>query len=165
MRRGDSDFKHYVAPVLSSEEGVTMSTDTPMDTDEAILPDCAATDVDDPTEDVLVMSAVDHAIDDINEVGSVPCPDGSPATMVVLSSVTTASVQIVDGVMVDLELLVEVRGCSNENQIARVTTSVLKTGGTFETMTQNHKYVENGARALTSCVAMMLFIAGVLLIV
>lgn len=154
MRRGDSNIKGYVAPVLSPDEVIP-----PNRPSNEILnfATCAATEVETPTDDALIMSAVDHAIDEINQLNRISCPDGRAASMVVLRSVTDASTQVVDGVLIELDLLVDVRGCSEQDQRARVETTVmLRADNTFETTFFGHTETENGVTPVTSCVAMIL---------
>ena len=150
IRRGDLKMSYYgyYVPVVSSGQDTSTSFSD--------FFSCASTNISSPGEDELVMSAVEHVVDEINELGSVRCLDGSQATSVSLHSIVDAATQIVDGVFIVLELLVDVRGCDEEGQRAEVhSTVVLESDNTFDTTSYAYT-LDSGVAAAASCVAMIL---------
>lgn len=160
IRRGDMGINEfgYLVPVLTPG-GVTSSALTSFSA-------CAVTEVTTPTENELVMSAVDVTIDEINELNSIPCPDGSTPNMVVLRTVAHATTQLVDGRLFDLELLVDIMGCSTD-QRAQVESNVKleAINNTFEVNIDRYTYVgSSGAGSFTNCVATILFTLAIIVL-
>ena len=154
IRRGDLRMNEYgyVAPVLTSGQETS--------NDFSNFRACASRKVTDPTEDELVMSAIEHTID---ELGNILCPDGSQATSVSLHSIVDAATQIVDGVFIELQLLVDVRGCGEDQRAQVYSTMMLESNNTFDMLTYTHTFVDisgdSGAAAITTCVAMILLVS------
>ena len=92
IRRGDSLIMRFDTPSVSTAQPVSMP---PFMT-------CAPGNVSDPSQDTLIMSAIDVAVMQLN--GRIPCRDSSPATSISLASVTNATAQIVQGTIISLAL-------------------------------------------------------------
>ena len=102
---------------------------------------CASGTVSDPTDNTLVMSAVDIAIMQLND--RIPCPDNSPAMNISLVSVTSATSQTVDGTVLSFNIVVNVQGCSQTTQ-ANVNAMVISyLNGTFELRNHTYQYLDN----------------------
>ena len=142
----------YIAPVLTSGQETS--------NDFSNFCACALTEVANPSEDKLVMSAMEHTID---ELGNILCPDGSQATSVALHSIVDAATQIVDGVLIELELLVDIRGYGEDQRAQVYSTVILESNNTFDMLTYTHTFVDisggSGAAAITTCVAMILLVS------
>ena len=126
MRRGDLriDTRGYLIPMLSADELPTRSIDTAV---------CAAEDVSNPEQNKLVMSAIDHVIDELNERGGIACGNGSTATSVTFASVQDADLQGLESVFIDLMFEVNLLGCSEGEQAAYNASVVLSPENTFST--------------------------------
>ena len=68
--------------------------------------------VSDPTGDTMVMCGIDIAIGLLND--SIPCHGNSPSTSISLASVTSATAQVVEGIALDLNFVVDVQGCTQQ---------------------------------------------------
>ena len=154
IRRGDlmMDIYGYYAPVLSSGQETS--------NDFSNFRTCASREVTDPTEDELVMSAVDHTIDEINEEDGILCPDGSQATSVSFHSLLYAATQIVDGVFIELQLLVDIRGCTEDQRAQVYSIVMLESNNTFDITNYTYIFVDSDgsgvATVTSSCLAMIL---------
>ena len=157
LRRGDMEMEmyKYYSPLLSGESTSRPATD---------FLTCSPREVPNPSTDELVMSAVDHTVDEINQNNAIPCPNGRPASSVTFHSVTEATTQVVDGELVVVELIVDLRGCG-DRACATINSIVLLQGdNTFELT--NYTYSYNSGIALTSCVAMVIVVmSNVLLLI
>ena len=101
------------------------------------------------------MSAVDVAVMQLN--GHIPCPDNSPATSISLASVTSATVQVVEGFALVLNIVVNVQGCTQPTQ-ASVEASVMSyLNDTFELTGHSYQYLDRGgAAAITSNILLLI---------
>ena len=70
---------------------------------------CAPETISDPSQDVMVMSAVDVAIMQLN--GRIPSRDNSPATNITLTSVNNTTGQVVEGYIFTFNIVVNLQGC------------------------------------------------------
>ena len=127
IRRGDLYMSSYgyFAPVLSADQEVSSSS-----TGLAV---CAIVDVSNPEQNELVMSAVEHVIDELNERGGIACGNGSTATSVTFASVQDADLQGLESVFIDLMFEVNLLGCSEGEQAAYNASVVLSPENTFST--------------------------------
>ena len=70
---------------------------------------CAPETISDPSQDVMVMLAVDVAIMQLN--GRIPSRDNSPATNITLTSVNNTTGQVVEGHIFTFNIVVNLQGC------------------------------------------------------
>ena len=149
IRRGDLIY-WFGTPVLSSSQPV--STGPPTDTMT-----CAPATVSNPTQDVMVMSAVDVAIMQLN--GRIPCPDNSPATSISLASITNATAQVVEGYVFTLDIVVNIQGCMRPTQADVDAEVVLYLNSTFELTGYTYQYIggedTGGGSAITGNILLM----------
>jgi hypothetical protein len=158
IRRGDFDgnVAGYFTPAMSP--GASISSDN------STFAACAPMTVPRPTENELVMSAVEHVINDINEEGQITCPDGSPTTSEILNSVLNATTEAADGALIELELLLNIMGCA-ENQRARVSATVLMyRNDTFTTTEFRFTYVVSGGVTVASSLAIILLTLSIIIL-
>ena len=149
IRRGDLIY-WFGTPVLSSSQPV--STGPPTDTMT-----CAPATVSNPTQDVMVMSAVDVAIMQLN--GRIPCQDNSPATSISLASITNATAQVVEGYVFILDIVVNIQGCMRPTQADVDAEVVLYLNSTFELTGYTYQYIggedTGGGSAITGNILLM----------
>ena len=154
IRRGDltTDF---AIPELMYMTGEPMPSPTsePVSTPTTDVMTCAAEDVSNPYEDAKVMSAADVAIMQLN--GRIPCRGNSPATNITLVSITNATAQVVEGIALALNFVVDVQGCTQPTQADVYAMVILNLDGTFKLTDHTYKfrYDNNGKRRLckTAC--------------
>ena len=109
--RGDpilSRFNQSFTPVIR--------TNTKNNPSYAIVSVCAAREIEDVTANELIMAAIDHVIEEFNESQPILCWDNetTPDYYVLASNSTTksnATEQLVAGVIVTLELVLDVKEC------------------------------------------------------
>ena len=101
------------------------------------------------------MSTVDVAVMQLNS--HIPCPDNSPATSISLASVTSATVQVVEGFALVLNIVVNVQGCTQPTQ-ASVEASVMSyLNDTFELTVHSYQYLDRGGvSAITSNILLLI---------
>ena len=80
----------------------------------------------------LVMSAVIHLLDEINENNTFTCPGADNSFIVELCSIIKATVQTVDGAVIMVTLLTDISGCSAGNFAYLYATIVMHDDSTFE---------------------------------
>ena len=152
IKRGLSYFGvgGYVAPILSSDEAVTNRN--------AQAAACAEEEVERPNNDMLIVCAAMDAVDEVNNnTGSVSCPDGSPAVLE-YDTVLDATVQLIEGVWMELLILVDVIGCSQPLQAELNVTVFYSTNNTFN-LTESSDLVyrsSDGAAAITGSVILIM---------
>ena len=133
IRRGDL-FYWFGTPVLSSSQ--PMTTTPPTDTMT-----CAPETVSDPSQDVMVMSAVDIALMQLN--GRILCRDNSTATNITLTSVSNATAQVVEGYVFTLSIVVNVQGCMQPTQASVDAEVILYLNSTFELTGYTYQYIDD----------------------
>ena len=133
IRRGDL-FYWFGTPVLSSNQPVT--TTPPTDTMT-----CAPGTISDPSQDTLVMSAVDIAIMQLN--GRILCRDNSTATSITLTSVNNATAQVVEGYVFTLNIVVNLQGCTRPTQASVDAEVILYLNSTFELTGYTYQYIDD----------------------
>ena len=102
---------------------------------------CAAETVSNPSQDTLVMSAVDVAIMQLN--GRIPCRDNSAATYISLASVTNANAQNIQGTMLKFNIVVNVHGCMQTTQASVNVAMISYLNSTFELTDHTYRYLDN----------------------
>ena len=155
IRRGDPILHSvFVIPVLSTSEPT--STSQSVSTTQTLqFMACAPENVSNPTNNTLIMSAIDVTVMQLN--GRIPCRDNSAATSVSLVSVTNATAQIVDGVLFTLNIVVNLQGCMQPTQANVDAVVILYLNGTFELTGYTHQHlVEGGAAAITGNTLLLL---------
>ena len=115
-----------------------VSTTPPTDDDDMV---CAPGTISNPSQDILVMSAVDVTIMQLN--GRIPCRDNSTAMNITLTSVTEATAQVVQGIILTLDIMVNVQGCTQTTQANVDATVIFHLNGTFELTDHTHQYIDN----------------------
>ena len=157
IRRGDPILVDFGTPVLSTTQPVSSTNIGSMT--------CAPEPVNNPGQDMMVMSAADVAVMQLN--GRVPCQDNSPATSITRVSVTSATTQIVDGVIFTLDILVNVQGCTQPTQACIDAVVHLSLSGTFELTGHTYRYVDNqvGCGAATTHNTIILVIVSTVMAV
>lgn len=159
MRRGDLTIGIFTVPDLSP--GATQCANVAHD--NALT--CSPGEVANPESDELVMSAVEHALEEINENRSIPCLNNDQASsLAAFNSIIEATRQIVDGAVITAEVIVNVLGC--DERTARATLSltvILQDDDTFDLAYYDYEY--NRGNVLTGSVVMvMAVVAAVLLL-
>ncbi len=123
------------------------------------------------------MSAVEQALEEINERRGIPCPNGGQASSVVFNSIVDATSQIVDGVVIIAELMVDILGCGVTARATVRSTVVLQDDNTFSLTNYTYEYSSGGnvqpgggnvptggGNVLTGSVAMVTGVIAVLLL-
>lgn len=156
IRRGDLELGEggYFIPVLSPGQDIVDASSN--------VRTCSAIRMDNPDGNELAMSAIEHVITEINDNDVIPCPDNSEADEVMLHSVLNATTQVVDGIVIEVGLQVNVRGCSGD-QIAEVFASVvLQDNDMFDTDSVEYMFIESArSPALSPAASLLLtFIVG-----
>ena len=124
--RGDpilSGFNLYYAPVITGDPNNYPSYRS------TIVSVCAAGEVKNVTANELVMAAIDHVIEEFNESRPILCWDNTTtANYYALASNSkvknNATEQVVAGVFVTLELVLDVKECPNFKTTAMVNATV-----------------------------------------
>ena len=148
IQRGDPILcPEFYVPVTSPSEPVSSPT-----TDFIA---CAPENVSNPSQDTLVMSAVNFAV--VYHNGSIPCRDNSPATSISLASITNATIQVVAGLIITHNSVVDVQGCTQPTQANINSVVVMHLNGTFELMSSScQDMVECGAAGISSNIVLLL---------
>ena len=102
---------------------------------------CTPETVSNPSQDTLVMSAVDAAVMQLN--GRIPCRDNSPATSISLASITNATAQNIQGTMITFNIVVNVHGCMQTTQACVNVAVISYLNGMFELMDYSYQYAAN----------------------
>ena len=131
IQRGDSLIMRLDTPSMSTAQPVSMP---PFMT-------CAPENVSNPSQDTLIMSAIDVAVMQLN--GHIPCRDNSPATSISLASVTNATAQIVQGTIISFSIVVNVQGCTQPTQASVDATVISYLNSTFELTEHTYQYLDN----------------------
>ena len=87
IRRGDLEIgtlSKYLAPITQNSANQTVSRMLPGLTSVT----CSAESVEDPLNNVAVMSSVDAVIEELNNANTIPCPDRSSPSAITLQRVT-----------------------------------------------------------------------------
>ena len=84
------------------------------------------------------MSAADVAIMQLN--GRIPCRGNSPATNITLVSINNATAQVVEGIALALNFVVDVQGCMQPTQVDVYAMVILNLHGTFKLTDHTYKY-------------------------
>ena len=134
IQREDLIFR-FIVPVLAP--GNNVSTTPPTDGDDKT---CAPGAVSNPSQDTLVMCAVDVAVSQLN--GRIPCRDNSPATNITLVSVTNATAQVVEGMILTFNIVVDVQGCMQPTQANVDAEVILHLDNTFELTGHTYMYTD-----------------------
>ena len=158
IRRGDLIY-WFGTPDLSSSQPV--STTPPTDTMT-----CAPGTITNPSQDVMVMSAVDIAIMQLN--GRILCRDNSTATNITLTSVNNATVQVVEGYVFTFNIVVNLQGCMRPTQASVDAEVILYLNSTFELTGYTYQYIDSqvggedgGVSAITGNTLLLLIAATV----
>ena len=150
IRRGDLIYR-LVGLVLSPSRP---NPDPNAASSSTIDLTCAPGTVSNPSQDLMVMSAVNIAIMQLN--GRIPCRDNSPTTNITLVSVTNATAQIVQGTIITFDIVVNVQGCMQPTQASVDAEVISYLNGTFELMDYTYEYLDRGgAAAITSNILLM----------
>ena len=152
----------YYAPVLTGS-----NTNSPSFTSST--PDCAARRVQNITSDELIMAAIDHVIEEFNESQPILCWDNetTPDYYALASNSTTksnATEQLVAGVIVTLELVLDVKECPNFKTTAMVNAIVFLDLDNFFNLT-SYSYTRSGSMQNTGSDAVGLNVHILLLII
>ena len=141
IRRGDPILWALLcAPVLSSSQ--------PGSSPNTTFTTGAPEPVSNPSQDTLVMSAVNIAV--MYHNGRIPCRDNSPATSISLASITNATTQVVAGLIITHNSVVTIQGCTQPTQ-ANINSAVfMHLNGTFEIMSSSYEHLVEGGAAATS---------------
>ena len=131
IRRGDLIFV-FGTPVLPNSRSGNVSSPTI----DSMTVDAEA--VSDPTGDTMVMCGIDIAIGLLND--SIPCHGNSPSTSISLASVTSATAQVVEGIALDLNFVVDVQGCTQPTQADVNAVVILNLDNMFELTYHTYQY-------------------------
>ena len=146
LRRGDLETHHFLVPVLSGPDQQMSNISFASQQDFT----CSPQVVSNPSNNVLVMSAADSVVEELNNPTRIPCPDSSTSTAITFQSITNATVQSIQGTMIDINLIVNIQGCSQPTQ-ANVAASVISNlNSTFEVVGYYYNYDVPGQGAATS---------------
>ena len=159
--RGDPILHQgFSIPVLSTSEPT--STSQSVSTTQTLqFMACAPENVSNPTNNTLIMSAVDVAVMQLN--GRIPCRDNSPTTSISLASVTNATAQIVDGVIFTINIVVNLQGCMRPTQASVDAEVILYLNGTFELTGYTYQHlVEGGAAAIAGNTLLLLVATAIM---
>ena len=135
----------YIAPVLLTNETVINTT--------VNARTCSAVEVESPQDDELIQSAIEHLLGELNNESDITCPITSipiEPTTLVLSSIRDASVQVVEGMLVMLTLLVDIRFCDPSAQINLEATVFTDVNGTFNVTDTSYYYVPSSGLMITT---------------
>lgn len=135
IRRGDLNAEEYHVPVVSSGQNTIIRA-------TSSRPYCSPHEVANPGADELIMSAITHAVEEINQRNAIPCPENGQATSVAFNSVTEAYTQIVDGIVITTEIVVDILGCARRANV--FSTVMLQDDNTFDLTNFRYSYVGNG---------------------
>lgn len=124
---------------------------------------CAPETVSNPSDDVLVMSAIDIAIMQLN--GRIPCHDNSFATNISFASVTNATAQVVEGTIFTFDIVVNLEGCTQATQADVDATVIMYLNGTFELTGYGYQYIDNGSRSSIAGNPILLLAATTIMVV
>ena len=153
IRRGDSIF-WLVGFVLSPSRP---NSDPNLVSSSTIDLTCAPGTVSNPSQDVMVMSAVDVAVMQLN--GRIPCRDNSLVTNITLVSVTNATDQIIQGSIITFNIVVNIQGCTQPTKASVDAEVILYLNGTFELINHMYQYLDNqgggGAAAITGNILLL----------
>ena len=142
----------YLALILESNE------DPKMPKSNATA--CMVNEEQSPEDDELVMSAVDHVIEELNNNSIIDCPDTSRPTgekvNVTLSSITMATSQVVEGIVMQLSLLVDIMGCSPPGRASVNATVLYSINTTFNLTDYSYYHLPpSGSSALLTTTGLM----------
>ena len=156
IRRGDPALSRYGIPLLSSSQTVSSpNTNT--------IP-CAPVPVSNPSQDMLAMSAVNFTV--MYHNGSIPCRDNSPATSISLTSIASATTQVVAGLIITHNSLVTIQGCMQPTWASINSVVFMHLNGTFEIMSSSYQHlVEGGAGATSGNILLLLLLAATIMAV
>ena len=116
---------------------------------------CTAETVNNPSQNVMVMSAIDVTVMQLN--GRIPCQDNSPGTSISLTSVTNATAQVVEGCVFTLDIVVNIQGCMRPTQADVDAEVILYLNSTFELTGHSYQYLDRGgAAAITSNILLLI---------
>ena len=135
----------YIAPVLLTNETVINST--------VDARTCSAVEVETPQDDELIQSTIEHLLAELNNESAITCPITSvpfEPTSLVFSSIRDASVQVVEGMLVMLSLVVDIRSCDPNAQISLEASVFIDVNGTFNVTDTSYYYVPNSGVMITT---------------
>lgn len=157
IQRGDRILDEFGTPVLSSSQPVSSTNIGSIA--------CAPETVSNPSQDMMVMSAADVAVMQLN--GRIPCRDNSTATSISLASIASATSQIVDGVIFTFNIVVNVQGCTQTTQACIDAVVDFNLDGTFALTDHTYRYVDNqvGCGAATISSTILLVIVAIVMVV
>ena len=120
--RGETILLEYATPVLTGDNNNSPTFISSIRT-------CSARTEHNITADELVMAAIDHVIEELNESKPILCWDNrTSANYYALATNTqiknNATEQVVAGVIVTLQLVLDVKGCSSSKTTAMVNATV-----------------------------------------
>ena len=136
-------FCRLTVPVLPPGNNASI---TPLTDNDNMT--CAPGTISNPSQDTLVMSAVDVAIIQLN--GCIPCRDNSTAMNITLTSVTEATAQVVQGVILTLDIMVNVQGCTQPTQANVDVTVIFHLNDTFELTNYTYQHLVRSGAAVIS---------------
>jgi len=158
IQRGDPLLRRFFTPVLSISEPMPTYQSTPSSTTSTTdVMTCAPETVSNPSQDRLVMSAVDVAIMQLS--GSILCPDNSPATNITFTSVINATAQVVEGTIFTFDIVVNLQGCTQTTSADVDATVISYLNGTFELIDYTYQYLDNrhgSGTAITGSIFLLL---------
>jgi hypothetical protein len=137
VRRGDLSVGGFLAPVTGNSANQTTSRVT----QTLRSASCSATTVEDADGSMLVRSAADAVIMELNNPIGIPCRDTSPSSAIAFRSITNATVQTVQGTNVEVNLVVALQGCSQPIQANVVANVIAYLNNTFEVTGYYYNYV------------------------
>ena len=157
IRRGDLKIgtrSSFFLPNLTPKD--TSSDQSEDETLSTTLHDCSANSIENPARDVLVMSTLDIAIIELNSI--ISCPDNSTIHSLNLDSVLYATIQPVQGTLVNIDFIVYAEGCSQDAQAEVNSTVLLHLNNSFELVSFSYEYMDSYDVGVTASIVSALFI-------
>ena len=147
IRRGDPILDGFGIPVLSTSQSVS-SPNTNFSA-------CAPENASNPSQDMLVTSAVNFTV--VYHNGRIPCRDNSPATSISLASITNVTTQVVAGLLITHNSVVDIQGCTQPTQANINSVVIMHLNGTFELASSSYQHlVGGGAAGISSNIFLLL---------
>lgn len=143
----------YVAPIITPGEPVT--------DEDAQAAACA--DEEEDSNDMLVVCAAIDTVYDLNSRSAIQCINESTVATLTFDRVLEASVQVVEGVWIQLSIFVNVIGCSSDTLQATLNATVFYSVNNTFNLTEwspldYRPDSGDGASVLTSSVALMIIL-------
>ena len=151
-----SKRNRYYAPVITGNNNNSPSFTSG-------TPDCAAGRVQNITSDELIMAAIDYVIEEFNESKPILCWDNTTADYYALSSNSktknNATEQVVAGIIVTLQLVLDVKECPNFKTTAMVNATVFVDLDNSFNLT-SYSYTRSASSAVGLNVHILLLVIG-----